>query len=153
MIVEGTIVVATVSWLLVEPIKTVLMANTVMEATLDKPAPRKIEQGDREAEVFLDDFVDDEGNVHTQFLIGKTDDGDWRLFSEAEIELKKQVSFLEAALKKGLPVGPESVKKIIGLVRKRDKEIRKAKSRKVKMKQKELSLAARKAQKRLSRAA
>jgi len=154
MIVEGTIVIATVSVLLMEPIKTLLLANTTLDAVLDKPVARKLEHGDKEAEVFLDDFTDEESNeLHTQFMIAKTEKGEWRVFSKAEIELKKQVSFIEGALKKGLPVGPQALKKICSIVRERDGEVSRARSRKVKMRAKELSKAAQKANKRLARAA
>jgi hypothetical protein len=154
MIVEGTIVVATVSYLLVDPIKTLLLAHAAVEANLDKPQSRKVQDDEREFEFFVDDLVDEKtGELHTQFMLAETTDGKRCLFTEAEIELKKQVSFIEATLKKGIPIGPEGLKKICALVRKRDAEISRAKSRQVKVRAKELTKAAQKARKRLSRAA
>jgi hypothetical protein len=153
MIVEGVFALATVSVLLVEPIKTLLLANTTLDAVLDRPSAKKLEHEGREAEAFLDDFLSEEGKPHTEFMIAKTDEGLWCLFSKAEIELKKQVSFIESALKKGLPVGPQALQKICSHVRERDKEVARAKSRQVKMRAKELSKAAQKANKRLARAA
>lgn len=158
MIVEGTIVVATISYLIVGPIKGLLMAASTADALLDKPEPRTIEQEDKELTFFVDDFVDQEkGELHTNFMVGKvkTSWGEEKdvVLSKAEVELMKMVSFIEAALGKGLPVGEQALKKICGLVRERTDEIARSKSRAVKVKQKEMSLAARKAQRRLSKKA
>lgn len=157
MIVEGTIVVATLSYLFIGPIKGLLMASATAEALLDKPEPKTIEQEDKELTFFIDDFVNEKGELHTNFLVGKvrTTTGEEKnvVLSKAEVELMKMAAFLEAAMKKSLPVGEQALKKIVGLIKERTDEISRSKSRAVKVKAKEMSLAAHKAQRRLCKKA
>ncbi len=145
-----------VGWVLGKPIKSVLVTNKVVRAGLDKPVTKKLDDGQgREVEVVVDDFLDQKGELHTQFLTSKvkTRSGEVKdcSFTQAEVELMKHVSYIEAATERGLPVGEVALKKIVELVRDRTEEVSRAKSRQVKVRTKPLSQAARKAERRLSK--
>jgi hypothetical protein len=156
LIVEGVILATIAYTLFVEPVRSVLTAAGIMELTQELPVTHTMEVNGKEISFFITDFVDDEGKKHTNFLIGTVEtDGGKKVavvLTEAEVELMKTASFLEAAVDKGIPIGPDVGKKIAALVKKRTLEISRAKSRRATVKGKELSAGARRSKERLQRA-
>lgn len=140
MIVEGVLIVGVAYKLFVAPIRSTIVASKLLEAKLEQveAAPRLIVMEDAAGEQFefpAADFFDDDGEKHTDFLVGtvlnKEGEKHEVVLSRAEVELMQIVSFVEAQLKEDKPVSKEALQSICGSIKERRDEVTRSPNRRV----------------------
>lgn len=136
MIIESLMAITIVGAVILAPIKGVLVASAMADMAGKVPRATRISTPDVEIEAFLGDFVSQDGRAATDFLIGKTDQGVWTVLSKAEVQMKQEVSHIEAVLARGDVLSSDELRALTNIVRERDVEISNAPSRRARVRKK-----------------
>jgi hypothetical protein len=134
MIVEAAVLGVILFKTIIAPIKGAWIATKLIEASVGARKGTVINEEGKVLSFFFDDLVDDEGKVHTDYLCGAVKvDGKLIsvLLTRSEVELLQEKDFLEAAVRYGVPLGPDTVQKLMEAIERREGEISRTKSRRV----------------------